>query len=94
MDREGSLDIGERRNDDPPDAFRRIERKDAVVAIDEAPHHLGFPCGSKRRTGLLRLLNFDEPVDDLAALHQEAMHLLIDAVDLAAQFGKRGRFGM
>ena len=30
-----------------------------------------------------RLLDRDEAVDDLSALHQEAVHGLIDAIDLA-----------
>ena len=38
------------------------------------------------------LLGRDQPVDDLAALHQQAVHRLVDAVDLLAQFGERGRF--
>ena len=37
------------------------------------------------------LLRRDQPVDDVAALHQQRDACLIDAVDLAAQVGKRGR---
>ena len=40
-----------------------------------------------------RLLDRDQAVDDLAALHQEAVHRLVDAVDLVAQIGERGRVG-
>ena len=34
-------------------------------------------------------LTRDEAVDDLAALHQQAVHRLVDAVDLAPQIGER-----
>ena len=37
------------------------------------------------------LLDRDQAVDDLAALHQEPVHRLVDAVDLLAQIGQRGR---
>jgi hypothetical protein len=48
---------------------------------------------AERRAGLLRLLHGDQAIDDLAALHQQAVHALIDAVDLAPQIGKRRCFG-
>ena len=34
------------------------------------------------------LLDLDQTVDDLAALDQEAVHRLVDAVDLLAQIGQ------
>ena len=37
------------------------------------------------------LLDRDQPVDDLAALHQKAVHRLVDAVDFLAQLAKVGR---
>ena len=54
-------------------------------------------AGRNAEPALLRLLHRDQAVDDLAALHQEAVHRLVDAVDLAPQIGERrcvgtGRF--
>ena len=46
-------------------------------------------AGPERRAGFLRLLDRDQRVDDVAALHQQAVHRLVDAVDLAAQVGER-----
>ena len=46
-------------------------------------------AGPERRAGFLRLLDGDQAVDDLAALHQEAVHGLVDAVDLLPQVGER-----
>ena len=37
----------------------------------------------------LSALDLDQPVDDLAALHQKTVHGKIDAVHLAAQFAQR-----
>ena len=54
------------------------------MAVDEPAHHLGLARGAERRAGLLRLLHRDEAIDDLAALHQQPVHGLVDAVDLAA----------
>ena len=54
-------------------------------ATADAPHTLAglLPAGA------LAALE----VDDLAALHEQAVHGLIDAIDVAPQIGKRGRCG-
>ena len=36
----------------------------------------------------LRALHRDQPIDDVAARHQQLVHVEIDAVDLVAQLGK------
>jgi hypothetical protein len=90
MHRIGCLDIGEGRDDDPPDAFRRIERQKPLVALGQGPHHGGFPTGPEGRAGFGGLLHGDEAVDDRAPLHQEPVHGLIDPVDLLAQVGEGG----
>ena len=61
------------------------------MALDQPLHHVGFARGAKRRAGLGGFFGGDQTIDDVAALHQEAMHAFIDAVDLAAQVGQRGR---
>ena len=61
------------------------------MALDQPPHHVGLTRRAKRGAGLGGFFRRDQRVDDVAALHQEAMHAFIDAVDLAAQVGKRGR---
>ena len=63
------------------------------MAVDQPPHHLGFARRAERRAGLLRLLHGDQAIDDLAAVHQQAVHALIDAVDLAPQIRERRCFG-
>src|SRR5262249_38290585 len=70
-----------------------VERQNAAMTLDQAPHHLGLARGAERGACFLALLRRDEPVDDFAALHQQPMHRLVDAVDLPAQLGKRGRVG-
>ena len=95
---ERRLHIGEGGDDDPPDTFGGVERQDAGVALHEAPHHLGLARRPEGGAGLLGLLDRDQPVDDLAALHQQRVHALVDAVDLLPQVGKRrcvgtGRLG-
>ena len=89
----GGLHEGEGRDDDAPDALHRVERQQAVVALDQRAHHLRLAVGPKgaaaARPGTLRPLDLDQPVDDLAALHQKAVHGEIDAVDLAAQLCER-----
>ena len=92
VDRERRLHKGEGRDDDAPDALGGIERQDAFVAIDQAAHHVGLARGAEGGAGFLRLLDRDQPVDDLAALHQEAVHGLVDAVDVAPQIGERRCF--
>ena len=94
MHRERRLHIGEGRDDDAPDALGGVERQDAVVALDQPAHHVGLARGPERRAGLLRLLHRDQPVDDVAALHQQPVHGLVDAVDLAAQVGERRGVGI
>ena len=61
------------------------------MALDQALHHVGLARRPERRAGLGGLFRRDQRVDDVAALHQQAMHRLVDAVDLAAQVGKGGR---
>ena len=56
-----------------------------------SPHHAGLARGPERGADFLGLLHLDQPVDDVAARHQEAMNLLVDRVDLLAQFLQRGR---
>jgi hypothetical protein len=86
---ERRLHVGEGRNDDPPNALDGVERQDTFVAIHQPAHHVGFARRAEGGTGLLRLLRGDQAVDDLAALHEEPVHRLIDAVDLAPQLGQR-----
>ena len=64
--------------------FGGVERKVAVMALDQPPHHVRFARRAKRRAGLFGLLDSDQPVDDLAALDQKRVHGLVDAIDLAA----------
>ena len=40
----------------------------------------------ERGADFLGLLYLDQAVDDIAARHQQAMNLLVDRVDLLAQF--------
>ena len=87
------LHIGEGRDDDAPDALHGIERQDAFVAVDQAAHHVGLARGAEGGAGLLRLLDGDQPVNDLAAFHEEPMHRCIDAIDVAPQVGERGDVG-
>ncbi|MFK4678558.1 hypothetical protein ABIF39_000315 [Bradyrhizobium diazoefficiens] len=89
MHRERRLHVSERRDDDAPDALDRVERQDAAMALHDPPHHVGLARRPERRAHLLGLLHLDQAVDDVAALHQEAMHALVDRVDLLAQFLQR-----
>ena len=89
MHGERRLHIGESRDDDAPDALHRVERQVAVVALDQPPHHVGLAGRAERGSGFLGLFHRDQPVDDLAALDQQAVHFPIDAIDLDPQFGKR-----
>jgi len=84
------LHIRKSRDDDTPDALDGVERQHTAMALNQTAHHLGLARRTKRRADFLRLLHRDQPVDDVAALHQEAMHLLIDVIDFTAQVGKRG----
>jgi hypothetical protein len=93
MHAERRLHEGKRRDDDAQDAFGRIERKDSAMALDQPAHHVGLARRAECRAGLRGALDPDETVDDLAALHQQAVHLAVDAVDLGAQLGERRRVG-
>ena len=93
MHRERRLDVGEGRDDDAPDALHGIERQNAFVAVDQAAHHVGLARGAEGGAGLLRLLDGDQPVNDLAAFHEEPMHRCIDAIDVAPQIGERRDVG-
>jgi len=59
------------------------------MALHQTPHHVGLACGAKRRADLLRLFHLNQPIDDVAALHQQAMDLRVDRVDLLAEHLKR-----
>ena len=97
MHRERRLHIRERRDDDAPDALDGVERQDAAMALDQLAHHRGLARRAERRADFLGLLDLDQPVDDVAARHQQAVNLFIDGVDLLAQHLERrrsgGRFG-
>ncbi len=93
MHGERRLHIGESRYDDPPDALDRVERQVAVMTLDEPAHHVGLAGGAESGAGFLGLFDRDQPVDDLAALDQQAVHLFVDAIDLDPQIGK-GRVGL
>jgi hypothetical protein len=60
------------------------------MALHQAPHHLSLARRPERGAGFLRLLGQDQTVDDLAALHQQLVHGLVDAVDLLAEIAERG----
>ncbi len=63
------------------------------MALDQAAHHVGLARRPEGRADLLGLLHLDQPVDDVAALQQQAVHAFVDGVDLLAQVGKRRRGG-
>ena len=63
------------------------------MALDQAAHHVGLARGPECGADLLRLLHLDQAIDDVATLHQQAMHAFIDRVDFLAQLGKRRRGG-
>ena len=90
MDAERRLHIGEGGDDDAPDAFDGVERQHSGVPLDQAPHHVGLARRAERRAGFGGLLGPDQAADDLAALHQQPVHGLVDPVDLGAQFGEGG----
>ena len=58
---------------------------------DQLAHHAGLARGPERGADFLGLLHLDQPVDDVATRHQQAMDLLVDRIDLLAQFLQRGR---
>ena len=47
---------------------------------------LGLARRAERGADFLGLLHLDQPIDDVATRHQQAMDLLVDRVDLLAQF--------
>ena len=59
-----------------------------MVAFDEPPHHVGFAAWPEGRSAALLGFDMDKAIDDLAALHQEAVHRGIDTVDLLAKIGQ------
>jgi len=59
------------------------------MALHQAPHHVGLARGAKGGAGFFGLLHRDQPVDNLAALDQELVHLFVDAIDLVPQIGER-----
>jgi hypothetical protein len=69
VNRKRRLHIGERRNDDPPDALSGVERQDSFVAVNQPSHHVRLARRAERGAGFLRLLGGDQAIDDLAALH-------------------------
>jgi hypothetical protein len=62
------------------------------VALHEATHHLRFSRRPERGTGFLGLLRFDQAVDDLAALNEQVVHCLIEAIDLPSELNKGRNF--
>jgi hypothetical protein len=93
MDRERRLDVSESGDDDAPDAFHGVERQQAAMALHQPAHHVGLTGRAERRADLLRLLHRNQAVDDVAPLHQEAVDLLVDRVDLLTQILQRRRRG-
>ena len=87
--RERRLNVSESGDDDAPDALGGIERQVAAMPLHQAPHHVGLAGRAEGRAGFFGLLDRDQGVDDLAALEQELVHRLVDAIDLAPQIGER-----
>ena len=75
MDAVIRLHEGEGRNNNAPNSLDGIERQQPAVALDQAAHHLGLAAGTEGRAATLTRFHRDQPVDDLAALHQAAMEL-------------------
>ena len=63
------------------------------MALHQLPHHAGFARRPERRADFLGLLHLDQPVDDVATRHQEAVNLGVDGIDLLAQLLQRRRGG-
>ncbi len=64
------------------------------MALHQPAHHVGLARRAECRADFLGLLHRDQPVDDIAALHQQVVNLLVDAVDFdraaAAARAERG----
>jgi len=58
------------------------------MAGDEGPHHVGLAARPERQAAALPRLGFDEPMDDLAALHQQLVKRRVDAIDLDSKIGQ------
>jgi len=52
----------------------------SLMAGDEGPHHVGLAARPERQAAALPRLGFDEPMDDLAALHQQLVKRRVDAI--------------
>ena len=61
------------------------------MALHQATHHVGLARRPEGGAGFLGVLDRDQAVDDFAALHQELVHGLVDAVDILAEFAEVGR---
>ena len=64
------------------------------MALGEGAHHGGLAARPEGGAGFGGLLDGDQPVDDLAALHQQPVHGLVDAVDLGTQRAEVGGRGV
>ncbi len=91
MQRERRLHVGEGRDDDAPDAFDGIERQDAAMTLRQPAHHVGLARRPECGADFLGLLDRDQAIDDVAALHQQVVNLLVDGVDFFAQLLQGGR---
>ena len=58
------------------------------MAGDEGPHHVGLPARPECQAAALPRLGFDQPVDDLAALHQQLVQPRIDSIDFDTKIGQ------
>jgi hypothetical protein len=64
------------------------------MALRQTPHHVSLARRPECGADLLGLLHRYQAVNDVAALHQQVVNLLVDGVDLFAQFLQRwGRGG-
>ncbi|MEQ9691934.1 MAG: hypothetical protein RLO48_19635 [Bauldia litoralis] len=96
-DVEGRLHPGEGGDDLAPEMLDRRHRQRALMRGDQPAHHRGFAAGPEGVARLAGSLDPDQRVDHGAALDEQAMHIVIDCVDLLAE-GRPGlsvsrRFG-
>jgi hypothetical protein len=63
------------------------------VPLDQPAHHLGLATRTKSRAATLAGFDSDQPVNDVAALHETAMEIEIDAIDLLPESAEVGQFG-